>query len=596
MSSVVTKPWRYLAVLVAIAVGFTLVFVRVVYLHLYGSGQARMEHESRKRIVQIDARRGDIVDARGNALAVTEMVYDLGVDPSVARPDRDRSKWAALALLSGVDRTKIDELMEPAADGSVRWRFIAKGIRRDRYEAILNLGIHGVYGHVREDRNYPSGELAAQAIGFTDADGVGRLGIEAAMEDYLSGENGWYETEVDAKGQELPRFRNREVAPRHGNTVQLTLDAVIQHAAEAELQRIVEEYSPRSASIVVSEAQTGFIRAIANVPTFDLNHVRRLPPDILRDEDRSPLRNRAIADVYEPGSTFKIVPIAAALEEGIVRPSSLLDCRLTAVRYQDRIVPLPKDHVNEPLTVAEIVSRSSTRGAVQLGMILGDERLYAYAHAFGFGESTGAPLREEQPGLLWQVADWDNYTIRSLPMGHAVEVTPLQVHFAMSTIANRGILMRPILIRRVTGAEGVKVFDYEPEARRRVIREETALTVSRLLTGTASRGGTAAEAEIPGFEVAGKTGTTQKLINRQYVNDRHIVSFSGFFPASRPRVVVTVVVDDPQLDLPASGGRVAAPAFRRLSERLIQYLAIQPVTPQGDLRLARAGDRTLNQP
>jgi cell division protein FtsI/penicillin-binding protein 2 len=240
---------------------------------------------------------------------------------------------------------------------------------------------------------------------------------------------------------------------------------------------------------------------------------------------------------------------------------------------------MPKDdHPHEMMTVAEIVAKSSNRGAAHLGMLLGEKRLHDYAASFGFGRRTGLGLGGEVNGLLHPVKNWDGLTITRMPMGHAIAATPMQVHAAMATIANGGLLMRPQVVRRLEGPEGQSL-EYWPDIERRVIGEDTARTMAQLLKNAASANGTAPRAAIPGFEVAGKTGTTQKIVDGHYSNQHHVGSFVGFFPASDPRVVISVVINDARLNGTAYGSTVAAPSFKSIAERLIQYLGIPPTQP-----------------
>jgi cell division protein FtsI/penicillin-binding protein 2 len=372
----------------------------------------------------------------------------------------------------------------------------------------------------------------------------------------------------------VARFRWRDIPETDGLSASLSIDLMVQHIVQTELEKVVETFNPVGASIVVSDPRTGFILALANYPSYDPNHYG--------DADLASQRNRAITDILEPGSTFKIVAASAALEERIVNPNTPFDCAEATVQYHGRRLPLPQDsHPNGVLTVADIVSKSSNRGAARLGLVLGRERLHRYSQAFGFGEDSGILLPGEENGILHEVRNWDSLTITRLPMGHAIGATPLQVHAAMSAIANRGVLMKPQVVRAVTDKSGDIIVSFGPVARRRVISEETARTMAGLLSRVVSSEGTAPAAFIPGFEVAGKTGTTQKIIDGRYSRSHHVGSFSGFFPASNPRVAVTVIIDDARLTGTAYGSTVAAPSFKAIAEQLIPYLGINPTEPVG---------------
>jgi len=284
-----------------------------------------------------------------------------------------------------------------------------------------------------------------------------------------------------------------------------------------------------------------------------------------------------LTDVFEPGSTFKIVPAAAALNEGIVHPSDMFQTGVERVSYKGRTLKLPSDHHNyESLSMHDIVVKSSNRGAAHLGLILGDQRLHDYSAAFGFGEKTGCDIGGEITGTLHATRNWDGLTITRLPMGHAISATPMQVHFAMSVIANGGVLMEPMLANRIFDSDGQDVVRFQPKAKRRVVSTEVAQTVANMLADVVGEQGTARRAAIENYDIAGKTGTTQKIVNGRYSNQHHVASFSGFFPADKPSLVITVVVDEPQSRGVAYGGSFAAPAFRNIAEACIAYLGIRP--------------------
>ncbi len=307
---------------------------------------------------------------------------------------------------------------------------------------------------------------------------------------------------------------------------------------------------------------------MASYPNFDPNEYNKYPQDSLR--------NRAICDQYEPGSTFKIVPISAALNESLVGPDDVFDCNAPTVTYKGRVLRLPKEaHKMGNLSVRDIAKKSSNKGSAHLGILLGERKLYNYAHLYGFGEKTNIGLVGEIAGTLHKVKDWDGLTITRLPMGHAVAVTPLQIHCAMSVIANQGIYMQPQLVRRVFDKNGKTVMNYPPKAMRRIIRPKIATLMSEMLSEVVSDTGTARRAALKGFKVAGKTGTSQKIINGTYSTRDHVASFTGFFPAQRPRLVITVVVDSPKLKGVGYGGIVAAPSFRNIAEQAANYLGIQ---------------------
>jgi cell division protein FtsI (penicillin-binding protein 3)/stage V sporulation protein D (sporulation-specific penicillin-binding protein) len=297
------------------------------------------------------------------------------------------------------------------------------------------------------------------------------------------------------------------------------------------------------------------------------------------------MRNLAITDVLDPGSTFKIVAASGAINDKLVTPDSRFDCSIQSLEYRGKPRRFIKDdhRFDHPLSVAEILSHSSNVGAGQLGMKLGDETLYRYARAFGFDEKSGFPFGGEVSGFLKPPKEWSGADITHISAGYSISATPMQIHYAMATIASGGALMRPQVIRQVADNNGEAIYNFSGSVRRQVLSTKAAEQMARMLEGVASKEGTAPMAAIPSFEVAGKTGTAQKLINGRYSDRNHVGSFVGFFPATRPRVVISVIVDDAKVPNGriAYGSTVAAPSFKHIAEQLIQYLDIKPVVQPG---------------
>lgn len=580
---------RFLLIVVVVVASFSAVFGRLLYLHVLNQEKySRIVESNRKKFQVLDGRRGDIVDSRGEILATTHEVFRVGVDPHALK-EEDFEKIPELARLLKVEpvfirekfstRTRLVEGPDGPERRDIHWHKLAEGVTRDSLARVKELGISAVYGNPVYRRVYPSTSLAAHTVGFINKEGIAVTGVERWLDFYLQGQDGWRESERDGRRRELVQFRHREVSPRDGLNTELTLDLVMQHFAEEEVERLVAELKPKGVTIIISEPTTGYLLALANYPTYN--------PNVFWKSPVATHRNRAVTDIFEPGSTFKIVAAAAALEEGLAMPEEEFDCGLASVDYLGRELKLPRDHQEYgTLTMEQIVVKSSNRGAALLGLRLGEERLYDYCRAFGFGEPTGLGLQGEVRGLLREPSRWDGLTISRLPMGHAVGTTPLQVHMSMATIANHGVLMRPQLVRRLFDEAGETAVLFDPVARRRVVSSDSARILAGMLAKVCAPGGTAREATLEGYEVAGKTGTTQKLVNGRYSNQHHVASFSGFFPASSPELVITVVVDEPQLDGAGYGGRVAAPAFRHLAQQCINYLGIPPLQEQPMLALS----------
>jgi cell division protein FtsI/penicillin-binding protein 2 len=479
-------------------------------------------------------------------------------------------------------------LDDPDKEGNrpIRWAKLSDQFAESVYADVGKLGIRGVYGRRVYRRDYPHNEMAAHIIGYVDSSEHPIAGMEHYADFYLRGENGWLESEKDGKSHELAQFRTREVPAVDGYNVSLSIDATVQRIVEDELAKVAEQYQPQKATIIVSDPQTGFVLALANYPSFDLNTFNKLTR-----EEQVRMRNIAVADEYEPGSCFKIVALSGALNDGLVTTRTQFDCSLEKIDYNGITRGLPKDderYADPFLSVAEITEHSSNKGAAQLAMRLGDQRFYDYARAFGFGQRTGFPVGGEVPGDLKAPGKWDSLTITRMPMGQSVTATALQMQQAMGVIASGGLLLRPQVIRQIRDAHGELVYNFGRIEERRVISEQTASTMAHLLMAVASANGTAPLAAIPGFEVAGKTGTAQKLLPVMMANGKtvlrysekhHVASFIGFFPATHPQVSIAVIIDDADAHAPlgvAYGGKVAAPVFKRLGERLIPYLGTRP--------------------
>jgi cell division protein FtsI (penicillin-binding protein 3) len=578
---------------------FLAVGVRLVFLHVVDREELLgFVDRARRQIVVEHARRGTVLDSRGNLLATSRSEITLAVDPwslveyleldrnadrRAAKAREQQAKRAQLAGLLGVPASEVERAFQPAmrpsqnaAGGQTkdRWVKLREGIDEATFDRIGALNIRGITHSRVYRRVYPAGTLASHLIGYLNKEGTSVTGVERHFDLYLKGEDGWIESEKDGARRELAQFRSREVPARDGHDVVLTIDSVVQHILEDELRTIAAKFSPNFATIIASDARTGRILGMANYPSFDLNHYSKAPLESQR--------NYAVTDIIEPGSTFKIVAAGAALDQGIVSAASVFDCGITSINYKGRDRKLPnEDHPFGMLTVAEIVSHSSNRGAAQLAMLMGEDKYYDYVKRYGFGAATGFQLGGEVSGMLEPPARWDGLTITRMPMGHAIAATPLQIHMAMSAVANGGALMRPQIIQEIRDTDGRVVRSFGSEKRAQVLRPSTAAQLAQLLHGVVGPGGTANGFDIAGFEIAGKTGTAQKLVDGKYVSNRHVASFVGFFPASRPEVVLSVIVDDARVPAGtmASGRNVSAPSFKHVAEQLIQYLDIKPVQP-----------------
>ncbi len=580
MKSVFISPFRFYLVFFAVTVTFCSLGGRLVYLQVFRADDfTQFADGARKNVVSIKARRGDIVDRKGNLLATTRSVVNVGLDPH-SIDESDAGKFPELIRLLDIDPTVLNDAISRKVrkgDGfnaevkKIRWVKLKEEVNEETYRKIQNLQIKGVYGNYRHSRLYPGNTLGSHLLGYVNKEGIATMGAERFADYYLKGQDGWKESEKDGRRREMPQYRTVEVVPKDGLNVELSIDWMIQDMVENELSRIVEDYEPLSASMIVSEVATGSILALANVPDFD--------PNFYNKSDLAAQRNRALSDVYEPGSTFKIVAVTGCMNEGLVDADDIIDCSVAVMQKGARKLRLPSDH--HPLgkiSVSKVVQKSSNRGAAQLGIMLGSKRLYEYCKSFGFGQKTGFGIGGERKGTLHHPKNWDGLTITRLPMGHAVSTTAMQVHTAMSAVANQGILMQPKFINRIFDGEGKTVTPFYSKPIRRVMDSGVAESLTKMLVSVVSTEGTARQARLDGFDVAGKTGTTQKLIDGKYSRHHHVGSFVGFFPAENPQIVITVVVDEAKMKkgLLGYGGTVAAPAFKNVAKQIIGYLGIKP--------------------
>jgi cell division protein FtsI/penicillin-binding protein 2 len=515
----------------------------------------------------IHAERGMILDANNEVLA-----HNIPVETVVADATLLSDVQATVNLLNTELEIPSQEVAEKLNSGR-RYIVIKREVSAARANALrekLRAGkLRGILFEHDATRIYPNGSMLCHVIGFTDFDRHGVQGVEASMEEYLHGQDGYRFIEHNRAGQEIVPYRGQERAPRDGYQVHLTVDLGLQSIVEEEIDAAMKEYSPQKATIILMRPQTGEILAIANRPNFDLN---------LRSEAKpEQMKNRAIIDMMEPGSTFKIVAAASVLNEHKLRPDSEVFCENGVWNYGGS--PLHDHHAYGYLSVRDILIKSSNIGAAKLALTVGDQKFYEYIRRFGFGERTGIELPGEINGVIRPPQAWSKISITRIPMGHEVGVTPLQMTLAMATIANGGKLVTPRIIKSVTEADGKIISSVSPVVLRQVIFPETAKQIGDALRGVVSDQGTAAAAAVPGFTIAGKTGTAQKVNpHGGYDHGKYVVSFLGYLPADHPEFVGLVVLDDAHTSKPELnyGGKVAGPIFSHVAEKAARYLDLEP--------------------
>jgi cell division protein FtsI/penicillin-binding protein 2 len=547
-------------------------------------------------------RRGNILDARGNLLATSIFVKTVCADP-VLIGKRQAAVAHILAPLLQLDETGLYQRLLPRLVKNQKgetvtnryvvlqrkvsdetWQKIQmtmtnlaagvdeRKISRAERASLRDLRQNAIFIDPADDqlRVYPGGALAAHVLGFTGteigsnrvAQTVGRDGVELILNPALGGAAGWRVTRTDRQKRELVALRDENVQARDGLNVVLTLDAAIQHIVETSLADALQKHTPLSITAIVMRPRTGEILAMATMPNYDPNNPGATPVDARR--------NRVIADLMEPGSTFKIVVVSGALNDGAVRLTDTFDCERGHFAFAGRVL-----HDHEPygvLTTESIVTKSSNIGAAKIGIRLGQDRLYDYAWDFGFGQRTGIALPGEARGILYPVKDWTKVSIAQIPMGHGIAVTRLQMIMAMNALANDGWLMRPMLVSRLEDRDGNVVQQYAPERIRQVISAAADKLAVEALKTVVSPAGTAPGAAMKDYTVAGKTGTAQKVENGTYAEHKFISSFIGFYPADDPQICISVVMDEPKEGY--YGGQICGPVFREIAERCASYLNV----------------------
>jgi cell division protein FtsI/penicillin-binding protein 2 len=547
---------------------FSLFSFRLVYLQMIKhdeyAGLAAEKHVYKQPIF---AERGTILDANNEVLA-----HNTPVETVVADATHVNNRDAIIPLLRDaldIPASELSEKLEGERRYIVLKREVPIAAATALREKLRAQNLRGIYFERDTTRIYPNGSMLCHVIGFTDFEHRGIQGVESSMEEYLHGQDGYRFIEHNRAGQEIVLYRGQERVPRDGYQVHLTVDLNLQNIVENEIDAAVREYNPQKATIILMRPQTGEILAMANRPNFDLN---------LRSEAKpEQMKNRAIIDMMEPGSTFKIVTAAAALNEKKVRPDTTIFCENGIWNFGGR--PLHDHKAYADLSVQDILVKSSNIGAAKLALSIGEQKFYEYIRRFGFGDRTGVELPGEIPGVIRPPQTWSKISITRIPMGHEVGVTPLQMMVAMATIANGGKLVTPRIVKSVTAGEGKTITTFSPTVLRQVISPETAAQVGNALRGVVSDRGTAAAAAVPGFTISGKTGTAQKVDPKGgYEQGKYVVSFSGYLPSDHPEFVGIVVLDDAKTSKPELnyGGLVAGPIFSRIAEKAARYLDLQP--------------------
>lgn len=533
---------------------------RLVYLQIfrYGTFEQRAQHQQ-QRTEEVSAPRGIIFDRNGQGLAMSINVESVfGVPTEMPKPA------STISLIAHITRQDPHELLAKC-EAAKTFCWLARKPDPEISERIRALNLRGVYFQKESKRYYPKGDLAAQVLGYVGMDDKGLSGIEREYEDNLHGRSGEMLISVDARKQ---WFGSVEKQPEPGENVVLTIDDKIQYIAERELATAMEQSHAISGTVVVENPRTGEILALANQPTFNPNNSREITPKKLKDH--------AVSDVYEPGSTFKLVTIAAAVDQGVVRPDDVIDCQMGAIVVNG--MRIRDDHRWGDLTVADILAHSSEVGAIKIGLRLGEDRFYQYIHDFGFGQQTGIELPAETRGLSKPVSHWSKVSIAAISTGQEIGITPLQLVGLISTMANDGVYVAPRIVAAATQPQmqlSPQQVVFHPVAGRRVLSPQTAAEMRQMMQGVVLRG-TGRKAILEGYSAGGKTGTAQQFdfAKHAYSHTKYWASFAGFAPINNPAITVVVVLDSPEgrTTLEREGGWVAAPVFQRVAQQVLEYL------------------------
>ena len=519
------------------------------------------------RYLKLGAVRGEIFDATGERLAASLPSPTLAADPSIIN-NHDEVATLLSEILDIPQDVLLNKLSEKTKYIELKHRLTDQEI-----QAVEALNIRGMIFRKEYLRTYPNGTMASHFLGFVGRDGQGLEGMERSLDNYLKAGPEKLRVKRDNLGRIMVDDFDVDIDQSKGASVVLTIDRRIQYIAEKALAASVEKYHAKSGMALVMRPKTGAIVASAVWPTFDPNNFNTYPDEVKR--------NRILTDPFEPGSTFKVFVVAAALEEGLVNPEYVINCENGSYRVANHTVR--DTHNYDDLTVSQIIKYSSNIGSLKIGAILGNNLLHNYLTRFSFGERTGLEhLSGEAAGSLRSPKGWREVEAANIAFGQGLSVTALQMVMAMSALANDGVMMKPYMVDRVLDAEGRTIEQYEPQILRQVVSPLTARQVAAMLRMAVQKGGTATRAEVTGYPVAGKTGTAQKVSrgSKTYSAGKYVASFLGFAPYHDPQLCLMVVLDEPQNGY--YGGTVATPAFKEIMEQALPLLDIPPTEDKGD--------------
>ena len=544
--------------LVAFLFLFAAIIVRLINIQIFDAEKyrytAKKQSQTRDIVIPI---RGLISDRNMNTMVSNIYKLTITADPTKIR--NADSVATLIASKLNKDKKPYLDLLNDKNNPSV---FLERKIDITDLKGFDTVKIDGLNILKEPARKYNFGSLASQIIGFTDLENNGISGVELTMNKELSGKDGYMIMQKDGRGNKRPDMSFIQKEPEPGENIILTIDKEVQAFAEQELADNIKHFNADKGKVIIISVKTGEIIAMSSYPTFDPNNIKT--------EDTVGMKNSVISDIFEPGSTFKIIAASGCLEEGIESENSVINTENGSYSFNGNLIM--DTHPASSLTFQQVIEYSSNIGAAKLSQKLGQERFYKYARDFGIGIYTGIELRGENKGLLKRPVDFTNGSLEYMAMGYQVSINALQLAMAYDAIANNGMLMRPYIIKKEISPNGNVVFENSPSSVRQVVSEQTAKRMTKLFMGVVEKG-TGVDAKIAGFSIAGKTGTAQRLVNGEYSSGAHNSSFVGYFPAEDPVILIAVIVDNPKSG-EYYGGKVAAPIFQKIATRVISYYGI----------------------
>ncbi len=550
---------RTAIVVIVINLAFLILIGRLFHIQILQNKKLSEEAKKiQKMKILSTTERGRIYDRNYRELAINIKTYTLYIRPKNVEDPKNVSEQLGRILL------KTPKYILEQIQSREKLFTLSRKLSSDMFNNIAALDLKGIQLCPESARFYPKGTLGSHVIGFVSRDNKGLEGIERFFEHELGGKTGSYITSKDARGREVIPFRSHISSLSDGANIVLTIDEIIQHILERELNKLVEKFSPKSVTGIVMNPNTGEILALANRPTYNPNNAGSFTHDCRR--------NRAATDAYEPGSTFKVITAAAALNNKVFEPEDVIFAENGSYRFMRHTI-----HDHDPygkITFAQALEVSSNVAFAKIGIKTGAEELYKYIRSFGFGARTGIKLPGEAKGLLRSLSRWSKLSVGVIPFGQEISVTPIQLITAISAVANGGNLMAPMIVSSIEDKEGKIKKEFKPKKVRRVVSPQTSEILTGILTGVVKTG-TGINAQIEGYTIAGKTGTAQKYIQgKGYSNKKYVASFIGFLPVPNPQIAILIMVNEPHGAY--YGSIVAAPAFKNVAQDVLRYLNVFP--------------------